>query len=129
MTLFETGELPPLPVRSWDIRYVSDAYRFLKCAAMWQVGVTVPTPLDPEGTVLITGGTGVLGTLFARHLVTRHGARNLLLISRKGRAAEGAAAIEAELTELGASVRVASCERRTERRCRDSWPGYPLSIR
>ena len=72
--------------------------------------LTVPTPLDPEGTVLITGGTGVLGTLLARHLVTRHGARNLLLISRKGRAAEGAAAIESELTELGASVRIASCD-------------------
>ena len=55
--------------------------------------LTVPTPLDPEGTVLITGGTGMLGTLLARHLVTRHGARNLLLISRKGRAAGSADAL------------------------------------
>ena len=75
-----------------------------------KVVLTVPTPLDPKGTVLITGGTGVLGTLIARHLVTRHGARNLLLVSRKGRAAEGAVAIESELTKLGASIRIASCD-------------------
>ncbi|WP_198946573.1 SpnB-like Rossmann fold domain-containing protein, partial [Pseudofrankia asymbiotica] len=37
-----------------------------------------PEPvLDPDGTVLITGGTGTLGGLVARHLVTRHGARHL----------------------------------------------------
>ncbi len=111
VTLFETGELRPLPVRSWDIRQASDAYRFLSRARhVGKLVLTVPRPLDPEGTVLITGGTGVLGTLLARHLVTRHGARHLLLISRKGRAADGAAAIEAELTELGASVRIASCD-------------------
>ena len=109
--LFETGELCPLPLRSWDIRQATDAYRFLSRARhVGKLVLTVPTPLDPEGTVLITGGTGVLGTLLARHLVTRHGARNLLLISRKGRAAESAAAIESELTELGASVRIASCD-------------------
>jgi acyl transferase domain-containing protein/NADPH:quinone reductase-like Zn-dependent oxidoreductase/acyl carrier protein/NADP-dependent 3-hydroxy acid dehydrogenase YdfG len=111
VTLFETGELCPLPLRSWDIRHASDAYRFLSRARhVGKLVLTVPTPLAAEGTVLITGGTGVLGTLFARHLVTRHGARNLLLISRKGRAAEGAGAIESELTELGASVRIASCD-------------------
>ena len=70
----------------------------------------MPAPLDPEGTVLITGGTGVLGTLLARHLVTHHGAQNLVLISRKGASAEGAAAIESELAELGASVRIESCD-------------------
>ena len=77
---------------------------------MGKLVLTVPPPLDPEGTVLITGGTGVLGALLARHLVTRYGARNLLLISRAGRAAENAAAIESELTELGASVRIESCD-------------------
>jgi polyketide synthase 12 len=109
--LFETGALRPLPVRSWDIRHVSDAYRFLSRARhVGKLVLTVPRPLDPEGTVLITGGTGVLGTLLARHLVTRHGARNLLLISRKGPSAGSAAAIESELTELGASVSIESCD-------------------
>ncbi|MEE1751079.1 beta-ketoacyl synthase N-terminal-like domain-containing protein, partial [Streptomyces sp. SP18CS02] len=40
--------------------------------------------LDPDGTVLITGGTGALGALLARHLVTAHGVRGLLLTSRRG---------------------------------------------
>jgi acyl transferase domain-containing protein/NADPH:quinone reductase-like Zn-dependent oxidoreductase/acyl carrier protein len=109
--LFESGELRPLPLRSWDIRQASDAYRFLSRARhVGKLVLTVPTPLDSEGTVLITGGTGVLGTLLARHLVTRHGARNLLLVSRKGHAADSAAAIESELTELGACVRIESCD-------------------
>ncbi|MEU6594748.1 type I polyketide synthase, partial [Streptomyces sp. NPDC046881] len=70
-----------------------------------------PAALDPEGTVLITGGTGSLGGLLARHLVTRHGIRHLVLASRRGRAAEGAAELVAELTELGATeVTVASCD-------------------
>lgn len=109
--LFEKGVLCPLPLRAWDIRQASDTYRFLSRARhVGKLVLTVPMPLDPEGTVLITGGTGVLGTLLARHLVTRHGARNLLLISRKGQAADGAAEIESELTGLGASVRIASCD-------------------
>ena len=109
--LFSADELRPLPVRSWDIREASEAYRFMSRARhVGKVVLTVPTPLDPEGTVLITGGTGVLGTLLARHLVTHHGAQNLVLISRKGASAEGAAAIESELAELGASVRIESCD-------------------
>ena len=125
--LFETGELRPLPLRSWDIRQASDAYRFLSRARhVGKLVLTVPTPLDPEGTVLITGGTGVLGTLLARHLVTRHGARNLLLVSRKGRAAEGAAAIESELTELGASVRIESCDAADRDSLQELLAGIPV---
>ena len=40
--------------------------------------------LDGGGTVLVTGGTGVLGGLAARHLVARYGVRHLLLVSRAG---------------------------------------------
>ena len=65
---------------------------------------------DPEGTVLITGGTGTLGGTLARHLVTRHGVRHLLLGSRRGSAAEGAAELTDELTALGAEVTVAACD-------------------
>ncbi|MDE8647603.1 SDR family NAD(P)-dependent oxidoreductase [Rhodococcus qingshengii] len=66
--------------------------------------------LDPSGTVLITGGTGVLGGLIARHVVTRHGARNLVLASRRGSAAEGATELVAELSDLGARVSVVACD-------------------
>ncbi|MFE2295601.1 type I polyketide synthase [Streptomyces sp. NPDC059452] len=77
---------------------------------------TAPTPgttapvWNPDGTVLITGGTGSLGALFARHLVTGHGVRHLLLTSRSGPAAPGAKELAAELTALGARVTVAACD-------------------
>ncbi|MGV9700702.1 type I polyketide synthase, partial [Streptomyces sp. NPDC003470] len=64
----------------------------------------------PEGTVLLTGATGTLGALVARHLVTEHGVRHLLLVSRRGRAATGAAELAAELTDLGASVTIEACD-------------------
>jgi len=67
-------------------------------------------PLDTQGTVLITGGTGGLGALLARHLVTAHGARSLLLLSRSGPRAEGASELQAELEELGAQVRIVACD-------------------
>jgi malonyl CoA-acyl carrier protein transacylase/NADP-dependent 3-hydroxy acid dehydrogenase YdfG/acyl carrier protein len=62
------------------------------------------------GTVLITGGTGTLGRLVARHLVTTGGATHLLLTGRQGPAAPGAAELRAELTELGAQVNIAACD-------------------
>ncbi|MFD7629729.1 type I polyketide synthase [Streptomyces sp. NPDC059851] len=66
--------------------------------------------LRPGGTVLITGGTGVLGGLLARHLVTEHGVRHLLLTSRRGPRAVGAAELVAELAALGAEATVAACD-------------------
>ncbi|MFH7600415.1 SDR family NAD(P)-dependent oxidoreductase, partial [Streptomyces racemochromogenes] len=65
---------------------------------------------DPEGTVLVTGATGTLGRLFARHLVTAHGVRRLLLVSRSGPAAAGAAELERELAALGAHVEISACD-------------------
>ncbi|MFF3484574.1 SDR family NAD(P)-dependent oxidoreductase [Streptomyces sp. NPDC002701] len=65
---------------------------------------------DRPGTVLITGGTGTLGSLVARHLVTAHGVTELLLTSRRGPDAPGAAELTAELTGLGARVEVAACD-------------------
>ncbi|MFG2139945.1 type I polyketide synthase [Streptomyces sp. NPDC048650] len=62
------------------------------------------------GTVLITGGTGMLGTLMARHLVTAHGATRLLLVGRQGPAAPNAAELVAELAALGATAEVAACD-------------------
>ncbi|MEZ0095916.1 type I polyketide synthase [Streptacidiphilus sp. EB129] len=65
---------------------------------------------DPLGTVLITGGTGAIGSLIARHLVVRHGVRHLVLTSRSGPAADGAERLRAELESLGAEVTVAACD-------------------
>ncbi|MFC3991230.1 SDR family NAD(P)-dependent oxidoreductase [Actinoplanes siamensis] len=74
-------------------------------------GATAGAPaLDPEGTVLVTGGLGTLGRLVARRLVSHHGVRHLLLVSRRGGAAPGAAQFVAELAELGARASVAACD-------------------
>ncbi|MFF8104500.1 SDR family NAD(P)-dependent oxidoreductase, partial [Streptomyces sp. NPDC016640] len=62
------------------------------------------------GTVLVTGGTGGLGRVVARHLVVGHGVRDLLLVSRRGAAAEGVEALVAELSGLGARVSVEACD-------------------
>ncbi|WP_370147137.1 type I polyketide synthase [Streptacidiphilus sp. EB129] len=69
-----------------------------------------PVRFDPAGTVLITGGAGTLGGLLARHLVTRHGVRHLLLAGRRGADTPGAAALVAELTAAGAEVTVTACD-------------------
>ncbi|MEU9447015.1 SDR family NAD(P)-dependent oxidoreductase, partial [Streptomyces sp. NPDC048304] len=69
-----------------------------------------PGVFGPEGTVLLTGGTGSLGGLVARHLVTRYGVRNLMLASRRGPDAEGVRDLVAELTEQGAAVSVVACD-------------------
>ncbi|PJT51873.1 polyketide synthase, partial [Streptomyces albidoflavus] len=69
-----------------------------------------PAGWDPEGTVLITGGTGGLGATVARHLVAEHEVRSLLLVSRRGPAAEGAGELAAALEESGAHVTVAACD-------------------
>ena len=66
--------------------------------------------LDPGKTVLVTGGTGGAGVLFAWHLASRHGARRLVLASRGGVAAGQVAGLAAELAGLGADVRVAACD-------------------
>lgn len=65
---------------------------------------------DPEGTVLITGATGGLGKLLARHLVSHHGVRHLLLASRRGPEAEGAPGLVGELQALGAEASIAACD-------------------
>ncbi|MGF1430821.1 type I polyketide synthase, partial [Kitasatospora sp. LaBMicrA B282] len=64
---------------------------------------------QPRGTVLVTGGTGALGAEVARWLAA-HGAERLVLTSRRGPDAPGAAELTAELTALGAEVAVEACD-------------------
>ncbi|MBB4765018.1 type I polyketide synthase [Actinoplanes digitatis] len=70
---------------------------------------SLPPTYQPHGTVLVTGGTGALGTHLARWLA-RRGADHLVLATRRGPAAPGAAGLEAELTALGARVTLAACD-------------------
>jgi len=110
VVLFEQGALTPLPVRAWDVRRTPDALRFVSQAKhIGKVVLTVPRALDPAGTVVVTGG-GTLGGVLARHLAERHGVRKLLLVSRRGGAAEGAVELAAELAASGADARFAACD-------------------
>nr|WP_307822085.1 type I polyketide synthase [Streptomyces coffeae] len=70
----------------------------------------VDDPGFGSGAVLVTGATGTLGDLVARHLVTERGVRSLLLVSRRGAAAEGADELRDELTAQGAEVTFAACD-------------------
>ncbi|WP_447002678.1 SDR family NAD(P)-dependent oxidoreductase [Saccharothrix isguenensis] len=109
--LFERGVLTHSPTRAWDVRRGREAFRFLREGRnVGKVVLTVPAPLDPESTVLITGGTGGLGALFAKHVVRRHGAKHLVLLSRRGADAPGAGELVTELEALGAEVRAAACD-------------------
>ncbi|GAA3031486.1 hypothetical protein GCM10020000_05570 [Streptomyces olivoverticillatus] len=76
----------------------------------------VPAPAEENtgrwelaGTVMVTGGTGALGAHVARWLA-RHGAPHLLLLSRRGPQAPGAAELEAELSALGTRVTITACD-------------------
>ncbi|MFI0408241.1 SDR family NAD(P)-dependent oxidoreductase [Actinomadura sp. 3N508] len=109
--LFASGRLQPLPVTTWDIRHAEHAYRHLQQAKhIGKLVLTLPPRHAPGGTALVTGGTGTLGALVAKHLATEHGVRNLVLASRQGPDAPNAAALQAELTRLGADVTIAACD-------------------
>ncbi|WP_443743057.1 type I polyketide synthase [Streptomyces rhizosphaericus] len=75
-----------------------------------EVSQTSPGGLGSGGTVLVTGGTGALGGVVARHLVAVHGVRSLVLASRSGPEAIGAAELEAELAKAGARIRIVACD-------------------
>ncbi|MBJ7521847.1 MAG: SDR family NAD(P)-dependent oxidoreductase, partial [Solirubrobacteraceae bacterium] len=110
VALFAQGALHHLPIATRDVRDAAGAFAFLQEGRhTGKVVLRVPRPLDPEGTVLITGGTGGLGAMLARHLAEQ-GARRLLLVSRRGPAAEGADELVAALAALGAEATVAACD-------------------
>jgi polyketide synthase 12 len=108
--LFGDDVLRPLPVTRFDVRRAPAALRYLSQAR--HVGKVVMTMPDAwaAGTVLITGATGMAGSALARHVVTRHDARNLVLVSRRGLDAPGAAELVTELSAAGAQVQVVACD-------------------
>jgi acyl transferase domain-containing protein/acyl carrier protein len=91
-----TGE-PELAIRSGELR----------APRLARAGAGGPAKsFDPNGTVLITGGTGAVGRVVARHLVAEHGVSHLVLAGRRGNTGDGFA----ELAALGAEVRVEACD-------------------
>ena len=109
--LFAAGLLSPLPTTSYGLLNAPQAFRDMSQARhTGKIVLIPPAVLDPEGTVLITGGTGMLGALFAEHLVTRYGIEHLLLLSRSGPDAPGASELQQRLARLGAQVAIAACD-------------------
>ncbi|WP_435126787.1 SDR family NAD(P)-dependent oxidoreductase [Actinacidiphila sp. bgisy144] len=123
--LLARGELRPLPLRAWDVRRAPDAFRHMQHArhtgkivltlpALLSAHLSAARPPQPAPraarTALVTGGTGTLGGLVAHHLATTGRADALLLTSRSGPAAKGAAALAAQLAESGAAVDVVACD-------------------
>ncbi|MFT7873091.1 MULTISPECIES: type I polyketide synthase, partial [Amycolatopsis] len=88
------------------------AVRDRTCHVPRLVPFAAPEPFgwDPAGTVLVTGGTGALGAIVARHLVTAHGVRRLVLASRRGAAADGVPELVGDLGAAGAQVSVEACD-------------------
>ncbi|MFE5947550.1 type I polyketide synthase [Streptomyces sp. NPDC056480] len=111
LTMLRDGALRLLPLTSWDVRRAPAAFGHVRSARhTGKVVLTVPAPLDPDGTVLITGGTGTLGALVAEHLVTTHGVRHLLLVGRRGPQAPGAEELALRLRQFGAEVRIVAAD-------------------
>ncbi|WP_454561461.1 SDR family NAD(P)-dependent oxidoreductase [Mycobacterium haemophilum] len=112
--LFDTQVLHRLPVTTWDVRCAPEAFRFMSQARhIGKVVLTMPSALADglaDGTVLITGATGAVGGVLARHMVSAFRVRHLVLASRRGDRAEGAAELAAELVEAGAKVQVVACD-------------------
>ncbi|RKN43856.1 SDR family NAD(P)-dependent oxidoreductase [Streptomyces hoynatensis] len=110
--LFRRGALSPLPVAAWDVRHAPEAFsRMREGRHVGKLVLTLPRTLDPQGTVLITGGSGTLAGLLARHLVAAHGVRHLVLASRRRPIAREAKRLRDGLTELGAEqVTLAACD-------------------
>ncbi|MGO4430185.1 KR domain-containing protein, partial [Streptomyces sp. MCAF7] len=97
-----------VPLREPEFAIRSDSFLVPRLAR--QAAGGEPVTVDPDGTVLITGGTGTLGGLLARHLVDRYKVRHLLLLSRQGPDAPGAAALREELAAADCQVDIVACD-------------------
>ncbi|PCG87401.1 type-I PKS [Streptomyces sp. WZ.A104] len=87
---------------AFDVRDAPYALRHARQNAVHRTVLALPRALDPDGTVLITGGLGELGSALAAHLVRAHGARRLVLLSRRGGNVPEAGSFVRELEAAGA---------------------------
>ena len=110
--LVRDGSVEPLPLKAFDVRCASAAYRFVSQARhIGKVVLTIPSGPGAVlsgcgglagGSVVITGGTGMAGSALARHLVERYGVAHVVLASRAGAGAAGVAELVERLQEAGA---------------------------
>ena len=121
MRLIGGGALQPLPLKTFDVRCASAAYRYVSQARhIGKVVLTIPGGPDDArsgsggglvgGSVVITGGTGMAGSALARHLVEHYGVAHVVLVSRTGADADGVAQLVSQLKDAGAEVMVSACD-------------------
>ncbi|WP_147144386.1 type I polyketide synthase, partial [Nocardia ninae] len=111
MAAFAAGSFRLIPTTATDVRLTPTVFRDMSQAKHIGKNVlTIPSPLNKEGTVLIVGGTGQIGRQVARHFATRHGVRHILLLSRTGAEAGDTDPIVTELAELGTAVDIRRCD-------------------
>ena len=109
--LLEEGRLVAPPVRVWRPGQLREALRLLgRGSNVGKFVVGFGPAFEPGGTVVVTGGTGGLGGLVARHLAESGQAGRLVLVSRRGWSAPGAAGLAEELAGLGVEVAVEACD-------------------
>ncbi|MEU5958590.1 type I polyketide synthase [Streptomyces sp. NPDC047525] len=110
MELFADGRVRLNPVSVRNIRDARQAFREMSQGRhVGKLVLEVGGGMG-GGTVLLTGGTGGVGALVARHLVAEHGVRSLVLASRRGMAADGASELVSDLEAEGAVVKVVACD-------------------
>ncbi|MET3805476.1 acyl transferase domain-containing protein/acyl carrier protein [Nakamurella sp. UYEF19] len=102
--------LPSVATSDEDQVVLRDGVGHLPRLAKADRGADSPLDLAGDGRLLITGGTGTLGALLARHLVTDSGITQLLLAGRRGADAEGVGELVDELTAAGADIQVVGCD-------------------
>ncbi|MEI5103100.1 SDR family NAD(P)-dependent oxidoreductase [Streptomyces sp. PmtG] len=131
MELFADGRVRLSPIAVWNIRDARKAFREMSQGRhIGKIIFDLGSGFG-GGTVLVTGGTGGVGALVARHLVAEHGVRSLVLASRSGLAADGAPELVADLEGAGALVKVARCDvadrDAVAKLLADMPPAYPLT--
>jgi acyl transferase domain-containing protein/NADPH:quinone reductase-like Zn-dependent oxidoreductase/acyl carrier protein len=129
MTLFEEGELYPLPYTAFPATRVVDAFRYMQQAKqIGKVVVNYPQPpvaetrparpgaaparslqLSGDKTFLVTGGLGGFGLRTAQWLAEK-GARHLALLGRRGQAEGESAEVIDQLLARGVNVRSYACD-------------------
>ena len=91
-----------------ELRLTLDGPQGLRWTPSGDAAGDVP---ELNGTVLITGGTGALGRALASRLVSTHGARHLVLTSRRGPDTPGADGLVQQLLAEGAeTVEIVACD-------------------
>ncbi len=131
--LLAAGTLAPLPVRAWDVRRAREAFRFMSQARhTGKIVLTIPPdPAAPRaaGTVLVTGGTGVLGALAAGHLAATGRAAGRCCCPGRGPARRARRAAAAAAAAAGAAVRSRRATPPTGARWPRCWPRSRRSSR